>query len=61
MHMQRVFKGCEYIDGEVAEDLFKRGLCLPSGTEMDGEDMDRMVSIILGCRKQKVLHKTAVS
>ena len=39
------------IGGNVAEDLFERGLCLPSGTAMTEEDMDRVVSTILKCRK----------
>ena len=37
--------------GEVAEDLFDRGLCLPSGTAMTEEDLERVISVILGCRK----------
>ena len=32
--------------GEVAEDLFNRGLCLPSGTAMTEEDLDRIISVI---------------
>ncbi|QTA93587.1 DegT/DnrJ/EryC1/StrS family aminotransferase [Desulfonema magnum] len=38
------------IGGEVSQDLFERGLCLPSGTAMTEEDMERVVSIILTCR-----------
>ena len=53
MHLQPVFKGCEYIGGEVAEDLFKRGLCLPSGTAMTEKDLDRVVSTIAQCRRPK--------
>ena len=34
------------IGGEVAEDLFNRGLCLPSGTAMTEEALDRVVSVI---------------
>ena len=34
------------VGGEVAEDLFNRGLCLPSGTQMTGEDLDRVAYII---------------
>jgi pyridoxal phosphate-dependent aminotransferase EpsN len=51
MHLQPVFAGCECIGGEIAEDLFKRGLCLPSGTAMTEEDLKRVVDIILDCRK----------
>ena len=37
--------------GEVSEDLFNRGLCLPSGTAMTEEDLARVVSVIRKCRK----------
>jgi len=39
------------VGGVVAEDLFKRGLCLPSGTAMTDEDIRRVVSVVLKCRK----------
>ena len=38
------------VGGEVAEDLFERGLCLPSGTAMTEEDLDRVVKVIKQCR-----------
>ena len=38
------------VGGEVAEDLFKRGLCLPSGTQMSNADLDRIIDVILSCR-----------
>ena len=50
MHLQPVFKGHECIGGEVAEDLFNRGLCLPSGTAMTREDLNRVIEAILKCR-----------
>lgn len=36
------------IGGNVAEDLFQRGLCLPSGTQMAEADLERVVHIIKG-------------
>jgi hypothetical protein len=39
------------VGGEVAEDLFNRGLCLPSGTAMTDSDFDRIISAIGRCRK----------
>ena len=46
MHLQPVFKDCKsYING-VSEDLFNRGLCLPSGTNLSVEDLDRVVQSI---------------
>ncbi len=38
------------VGAKVAEDLFNRGLCLPSGTAMTEADLDRVVSVILDCR-----------
>jgi dTDP-4-amino-4,6-dideoxygalactose transaminase len=38
------------VGGSVSEDLFTRGLCLPSGTAMTIEDQDRVIDTILGVR-----------
>jgi len=51
MHLQPVFKNCSCIGGDVAEDLFNRGLCLPSGTAMTKDDLDRVVKIITDCSR----------
>jgi len=51
MHLQPVFKSIRCVGGEVAEDLFNSGLCLPSGTAMTEEDLDRVISVILSCKK----------
>ena len=46
MHMQPVFSSYKsYING-VSEDLFRRGLCLPSGSIMQEKDLNRVVDII---------------
>ena len=42
---------CRAVGGAVAEDLFERGLCLPSGTKMGEEDLDRVIGVIRGCRQ----------
>jgi pyridoxal phosphate-dependent aminotransferase EpsN len=47
LHLQPVFSGCECIGGEVAEDLFKRGLCLPSGSNLANEDLKRVINAII--------------
>ena len=39
------------VGGKVAEDLFERGLCLPSGTAMTEKDLDRVIEVILDCKK----------
>ena len=51
MHLQPVFKAFRCIKGNVAEDIFGRGLCLPSGTSMSESDIYRVVSVILNCKR----------
>lgn len=46
MHLQPVYEECEIIGGAVAEDLFARGLCLPSGTQMTDDDIRYVASVI---------------
>jgi dTDP-4-amino-4,6-dideoxygalactose transaminase len=49
MHLQPVFKDFHIRGGAVSEDLFERGLCLPSGTQMTEGDLERVVKIIRRC------------
>ncbi len=46
MHLQPVYRDCEVVGGAVAEELFEKGLCLPSGTAMSEEDQIRVVEVI---------------
>jgi len=46
MHLQPVFEGFEVLGGGVAEDLFRRGLCLPSGSDLGPADQDRIVGLV---------------
>jgi pyridoxal phosphate-dependent aminotransferase EpsN len=46
LHLQPVFAGCECIGGIIAEDLFERGLCLPSGSNLTTEDLERVAEAI---------------
>lgn len=46
MHLQPIYKESpSYING-VSEDLFNRGLCLPSGTNMKIDDLERVIKCI---------------
>ncbi|GGH01625.1 pyridoxal phosphate-dependent aminotransferase [Polaribacter pacificus] len=42
MHLQPVFKDCQYFGGNVAETLFETGLCLPSGSNLTDIDRERI-------------------
>ncbi|CZQ94133.1 DegT/DnrJ/EryC1/StrS family aminotransferase [Trichococcus ilyis] len=49
MHLQPVFKGVDFFSHNpegtsVSEDIFARGLCLPSDTKMTDEDLERVVT-----------------
>ena len=53
MHMQPIFEGSDFItDGEcVDEDIFKRGLCVPSDVKMTEEQQNIVMEIIKSCFK----------
>jgi pyridoxal phosphate-dependent aminotransferase EpsN len=46
MHLQPVFRGARVLGGRVAEDVFTRGICLPSGSSMRDEERARVVEVI---------------
>jgi dTDP-4-amino-4,6-dideoxygalactose transaminase len=46
MHLQPVFRGLRCRGGEVSQRLFERGLCLPSGTAMTDQDLERVSEIV---------------
>ncbi|BAZ27944.1 DegT/DnrJ/EryC1/StrS aminotransferase [Cylindrospermum sp. NIES-4074] len=52
LHLQPVFADCETIGGTVAEDLFARGLCLPSGSNLTTEDLARVIDAITAVHHQ---------
>lgn len=51
MHLQPAYRDCRFLGGGVGEGLFERGLCLPSGTQLETSDLERIVGIVAGaCR-----------
>jgi dTDP-4-amino-4,6-dideoxygalactose transaminase len=46
MHLQPVFKDCRIRGGAVSEELFERGLCLPSGTALRDADLARIAGVV---------------
>jgi dTDP-4-amino-4,6-dideoxygalactose transaminase len=46
MHLQPVFEKYPYYGGKIAEDLFDKGLCLPSGSNLTIEDKNRIRKVI---------------
>ncbi|MBH0230810.1 aminotransferase class I/II-fold pyridoxal phosphate-dependent enzyme [Halobacillus yeomjeoni] len=58
LHTQPLFKGCKYYthekDRSISDELFKRGLCLPSGTGMTEFDQERVIETVRTMLKPKV-------
>ncbi len=48
MHLQPYFEKYDYIGGNVGENLFETGVCLPSDTKMTDADLKRICDIIKG-------------
>lgn len=46
MHLQPVFKGCQVIGGAVSESLFRQGLCLPSGSQLTRDQLERVAGVV---------------
>jgi dTDP-4-amino-4,6-dideoxygalactose transaminase len=46
MHLQPVFKDAPYYGSNIAENLFQNGLCLPSGSNLKEEELQRVVTKI---------------
>ena len=46
MHLQPVFAGYESVGGQVAEEFFTDGLCLPSGSSLTEEELARVVAVV---------------
>lgn len=46
LHLQPVFAKCRVFGGEVAEALFERGVCLPSGTGLKNGDFARIAACL---------------
>lgn len=53
MHTQPLYRGYECIGGEVAEDLNRRGICLPSSSSLSLEDQQFVIDVV------REAHRTA--
>ena len=46
MHLQPVFQKSLYYGNTIAESLFERGLCLPSGSNLSALDKERITAVV---------------
>jgi dTDP-4-amino-4,6-dideoxygalactose transaminase len=42
MHLQPIFEKYPYYGGKISEELFDYGLCLPSGSNLNAADKERI-------------------
>lgn len=55
MHLQPLFAGCQTYGGQVAEDLFRRGICLPSSSSLSLEDQLYVINRVRAAARASVL------
>ncbi|HVC69608.1 MAG TPA: aminotransferase class I/II-fold pyridoxal phosphate-dependent enzyme [Acidimicrobiales bacterium] len=46
LHLQPVYAEAATVGGSVSAAIYRRGLCLPSGSRLSGTDLDRIIGII---------------
>ncbi len=46
MHLQALYAGCQHYGGQMAEDLFQRGICLPSSSGLTGEEQLYVINAV---------------
>jgi dTDP-4-amino-4,6-dideoxygalactose transaminase len=51
MHLQPVFENYPFFGNGLSEELFEKGLCLPSGSNLSSNDLERVAEAILKCFK----------
>jgi len=61
MHCQPVFESCRRVGGEVSEQFFADGLCLPSGSSLTPSDSERVISAFLSVPRRRARRPVSVS
>jgi len=49
MHLQPVFASCRVRGGAVSQQIFEKGLCLPSGSSLTRQEVERVAAIVRRC------------
>jgi pyridoxal phosphate-dependent aminotransferase EpsN len=51
MHLQPLYRTAERFGGEVAEDLFRHGICLPSSSSLSRAEQQRVIESVRSARR----------
>lgn len=46
MHLQPIFNGLPFYGKNISEELFKKGVCLPSGSNLTENELDRIKNVV---------------
>jgi pyridoxal phosphate-dependent aminotransferase EpsN len=57
MHLQPLYAGCARHGGEVAEELFEHGICLPSSSSLSPDEQDRVIEIVRSVARRSVARR----
>jgi len=47
MHLQPVFRSLRMLGGDICAEIFRQGLCLPSGSGLSDDDLDYVIACLL--------------
>lgn len=61
LHLQPLFAGARVVGGATAEDLFRHGLCLPSGSSLRDDDRARVVETLLATPRRRARARTGAA
>jgi dTDP-4-amino-4,6-dideoxygalactose transaminase len=61
MHLQPFYAGCRRYGGDVAADLFRSGICLPSSSSLTGQDQWRVIRTVRASAARGGLREVADS
>lgn len=54
MHLQKLYARCARYGGDVAEDLFRTGICLPSSSSLSYEEQSFVIVAVRGAAKRRL-------
>lgn len=54
MHMQPIYRNARMVGGRVCEELFRTGLCLPSGSSLKETDRSRVMEVVESFASPKI-------
>jgi pyridoxal phosphate-dependent aminotransferase EpsN len=61
MHMQPLYRTAEHWGGSVSQDLFERGICLPSSSSLSEKEQDYVIEHVARAARRRLLRTERVA